>query len=103
MKNTRLEKMKLKDLQDLKQRVESAIVACQERERVELKQKMAAMAAQAGFSLSELVGGRMGKKRGPVPVKYRHPDDASMTWTGRGRKPKWLVAAGGNIERFRVA
>lgn len=38
-----------------------------------------------------------------VPVKYRLNDD---TWTGRGRKPKWLedyLSQGGNLETLRVA
>lgn len=38
-----------------------------------------------------------------VPVKYR--DDAGNTWTGRGNKPRWLVAAlasGKNAEDFAV-
>ena len=37
-----------------------------------------------------------------VPVKYRLNDD---TWTGRGRKPKWLedcLSQGGNLETLRV-
>ncbi|SCK30392.1 H-NS family nucleoid-associated regulatory protein [Vogesella sp. LIG4] len=29
--------------------------------------------------------------RKPVDAKYRHPDDASLSWTGRGRKPLWVV------------
>lgn len=36
-----------------------------------------------------------------VPVKYR--DDAGNTWTGRGNKPRWLVAAlaeGRKVEDF---
>lgn len=34
------------------------------------------------------------KKTGrKVPPKYRNPDNASETWTGRGRKPKWVEAA----------
>ncbi|WP_083315550.1 H-NS histone family protein [Achromobacter xylosoxidans] len=32
------------------------------------------------------------KLRGLVPPKYRHPDTGE-TWTGRGRAPRWLVAA----------
>ena len=68
----------------------------------ELKNKLAEMASKAGFNITELFGhGR--KARGPVSVKYRHPQDASLTWTGRGRRPRWLVKAGGDIERFRVA
>ena len=37
-----------------------------------------------------------------VPVKYRLNDD---TWTGRGRKPKWLedyLSQGGNLETLCV-
>ena len=27
-----------------------------------------------------------------IPPKYRNPDTARETWTGRGRKPKWVEA-----------
>ena len=30
-------------------------------------------------------------RRKTVPVKYRHPDNAALTWTGRGKAPKWLT------------
>jgi len=32
------------------------------------------------------------RKSAKVPVKYRHPDDAEKTWTGRGVMPKWMQA-----------
>jgi len=38
------------------------------------------------------------KRVHPAAPKFRHPDDESLTWSGRGRKPVWLVeltAAGG--------
>ncbi|WP_201315129.1 H-NS histone family protein [Dyella sp. EPa41] len=28
-----------------------------------------------------------------VAPKYRNPEDASQTWTGRGRKPSWVAEA----------
>ena len=40
-----------------------------------------------------------------VAPKYRNPADASQTWAGRGRKPKWLeteLAAGKKIEDFAI-
>ena len=47
-----------------------------------------------GFSLSELTGSTQGKaRRKPAAPKYRHPDDASITWTGKGRQPKWIKEA----------
>ncbi len=33
------------------------------------------------------------RSRGPVPPKYRNPDNPGETWTGRGRQPKWVEEA----------
>jgi DNA-binding protein H-NS len=41
-----------------------------------------------------------------VPPKYRNPDRAEETWTGRGLRPRWLTAAlnsGKSIEDFRIS
>ena len=52
------------------------------------------MAAASGFSVGEIVGvGMMRKTRRTVPIKYRNPKDATQTWTGRGRPPRWLADA----------
>lgn len=40
---------------------------------------------------------RRGGTRGPVPPKYRNPDNPAETWTGRGRQPKWVQEA---LERY---
>ncbi len=103
MKDAQLEKMTVKELRDLKSRIDSAIVSRQSKDRTELKQKMQALAEEAGLSLDDVFGGarRGGRGKGSVAVKYRHPDDSSMTWTGRGRRPKWLEGVS-NIEKFRV-
>ena len=89
-----LEKMALRELVDLESKLEKAIAAARERERGEVKQKMMALAETSGFSVTELFPMvRASSSRGSkVAVKYRNPDDGSETWTGRGRKPKWLVA-----------
>lgn len=29
--------------------------------------------------------------RTPARIKYRHPDDPSLTYTGRGRLPNWMA------------
>jgi DNA-binding protein H-NS len=52
---------------------------------------------------SKKAAGKRAGKGVRVPVKYR--DDAGNTWTGRGNKPRWLVAAlasGKNAEDFAV-
>ena len=85
-----LEKMSLKQLLDLESQVKSAIASTRERDRAEVKKAMVELAEKRGFSLQELMGGR---GKGKISVaKYANPEDASQTWTGRGRKPNWLVA-----------
>ena len=44
-------------------------------------------------------------KRGSVAPKYRDPKDSENTWTGRGRKPKWVEAflnSGGQLEQIAI-
>ncbi|MGD9882791.1 H-NS family nucleoid-associated regulatory protein [Reyranella sp.] len=51
-------------------------------------------------------GGRGSALRGKkVKPKYRNPANRSETWTGRGLKPKWMVAAmkgGKKLEDFAI-
>jgi DNA-binding protein H-NS len=50
------------------------------------------------------MAGRGRKKIKSYP-KYANPEDRSQTWTGRGRKPNWLVARlkkGANLEDFAI-
>jgi DNA-binding protein H-NS len=97
-------RMSLKELQELELTVKKAKLNVQQRSRTELRQKLEAMAAQAGFKLSDLFGGRGGKGR-KVAAKYANPDNPSETWSGRGRKPRWLAArlkAGDRIDKFLI-
>ncbi|WP_342778599.1 H-NS family nucleoid-associated regulatory protein [Paracoccus laeviglucosivorans] len=32
-------------------------------------------------------------KGAPVAAKYAHPENPDQTWTGRGRKPRWVQDA----------
>jgi DNA-binding protein H-NS len=91
-----IDAMSLKELLDLEAKVQKAISALRERDRAALKEKMAEMAKSAGFSVNELFGGnrvtRGGAKGKSIGVaKYANPENKSDTWTGRGRKPNWLV------------
>ena len=98
------ERMSLKELQELELKVKKAKISVQERGRSELRQKLESIAADAGFKIGDLFGGRGGKGR-KVAAKYANPDNASETWTGRGRKPRWLAAklkAGEKQDKFLI-
>ena len=102
MATVNVDKMSLKDLLELEAKVQKAISTARDRERADVKHALAAMAEKRGFSVSELFGGR-GRKSSAV--KYVNPDNRAETWTGRGRKPNWLVAKlkkGANMTDFAV-
>lgn len=87
-----IDTMSVKELLELQAEVKAAIASKQQTEKADLKAKMAQLAADAGLSLDDVLGikkGRTGKSSGVA--KYRNPDNADETWTGRGRKPNWLV------------
>ena len=104
MANNNFDKMSYAELLKLQERIEAAISAKRVEDAATTKEQLRAMAEKAGFDVNELFGTRRGK-RGPTSIKYRNPKDTSQTWTGRGRKPNWLVDAlkkGAKIDSFSV-
>ena len=50
-------------------------------------------------------GPKLGLKLGKVSPKYRNPANTKQTWTGRGKRPRWLaelVAAGKKVDDFLI-
>jgi DNA-binding protein H-NS len=92
------------ELLKLQERIEVAITAKRTEDAQATKEQLRAMAEKAGFDIKELFGKR-GSPKGSGVAKYRNPKDTSQTWTGRGRKPNWLVDAvkkGAKIESFKI-
>ena len=99
----KIENLSYKELLDLQKRVQAAIAERRETEQEQVRRKILELARQSGLDVSELLGGKAPRKTKKAAVKYRNPADPSQTWTGRGRKPKWLVEAlekGNKLERF---
>lgn len=102
-----LKGMARKELEKLRADVDKALEQASARE-MEAARKAAEKAAAAhGFSLAELTGvetpapKKRGRKPGPKAGKpkkagvprYKNPNDASQTWTGKGRQPEWFKNA----------
>lgn len=93
------------ELKNLTAKQLDELVAAADRRKTELAREAIATAkariqkilADIGMSLEELFGKRKGaagkSTRAKVAPKYRNPQDASQTWSGRGLKPRWMVAA----------
>ncbi len=88
-----LEKMSLKDLKSLQTQVVKQIEGYEERKKRDALRELEDRAKALGFSLNELVDTKPARKRAPARPKYANPADRSQTWTGRGRKPRWVEAA----------
>jgi DNA-binding protein H-NS len=95
MPKLELDTMELDELEQLKQDVESAIGASKARRKREALAAIQAQAKEYGFELSELVENVKQTKsaRTPAAPKFRHPENPSLTWSGRGRKPAWFTEA----------
>jgi len=60
----------------------------------DLRKKVQKMVEEAGYSLDELMSpNKASVPAKKTPPKYCNPEDSSSTWTGRGRKPLWVLAA----------
>ena len=101
-----IEKLSYKELLQLQTKIAAAIEKRKADEKSAVKRKMMELAAASGFELDELVGAKRGVRKGStVAPKYRHPKDPTLTWTGRGRQPKWLaaeLAKGRKLESFLI-
>lgn len=90
-----LEALSLKELKKLERDVAAAIDSFEARAKAQALAVLDAKARELGFSLAELTGAEVSlkSKRSPAAAKYRNPANAKETWSGRGRKPFWFVAA----------
>lgn len=121
---SQLSKASDKDLQQAAAAVKAEISRRESNSKAELLKKVKKLAAEAGVSISDLLGKASrgtakaarvpakkaaaaagGKQRGKVPPKYRNPANAAQTWTGRGRQPLWVadaIAAGKNLDSLLI-
>ncbi len=88
-----LNDLSLKELKDIQSQVAKAINGYEDRKKREALAELEEKARAMGFSLAELTGTAAPRKRSVAVAKYANPADASETWSGRGRKPRWFADA----------
>lgn len=86
-----LEALSLKELRKLHKDIAKSISTYEDRQKAEARAKVEAFAKELGHSLAELIGTET--KTARAPAKYQHPENPALTWSGRGRKPQWFLAA----------
>jgi DNA-binding protein H-NS len=104
-----LESIPLDELWSLHEEISRVLSARIRAEKIELEKRLAVLrrgVAPAGGHLTSAPEGKTRRRYPRVLPKYRNPDAPSETWSGRGKRPRWLVAAmklGRKIEEFRIA
>ncbi len=96
---TDLSKLSLDELIALQQRAAAEIETRQSAEKAKAHQEILSLASRYGieikFAGSPAAAGKPAKAKrsgsGSVAVKYRHPENSALTWTGRGRSPLWVA------------
>ena len=106
-----LKAMSRKELEKLLADVKKALASARARDQREAKKAAAKAAAEFGFSLNDIA-----ETTAPFPKKKKtkakaakkpskpvffNPQDATQTWTGKGRQPNWYreqVATGTDPE-----
>ena len=108
MKKIDLETMSVDDLWSLHEQISKILSARITSEKRELEKRLAVLnrgIEGADASQSYNANGKARRKYPRVFPKYRNPQTPSETWSGRGKQPRWLVAAiksGRKIDDFRI-
>lgn len=99
------------ELEALQEQVAERRAQLHEETVARLREQFQKDAEAAGVSLDEVLSRKPNRKRqqrrsrrSQTPM-YVHPDDASKTWNGRGRRPGWIeeyLASGRELEELRV-
>lgn len=82
----------LADLVAHREEVDKAIEQIKKKEIANFKEEVEAKAKLLGIPLEEVFGGvQPSTTRAKAKPKYQHPTDSSKTWTGKGKRPSWVV------------
>lgn len=107
------------ELMKLRTDLDRAISTVGDRDRRAALKAAEAAARAHGYSLAELApligegtgrgrrgsGTSGGAAKGAAEVRFRNPDNADQTWSGRGRRPAWYseaLAAGRPVEDLKA-
>jgi DNA-binding protein H-NS len=71
----------------------------------EARRRIEAIAQKVGMSVGELLQGAASGAKGTLPPMYADPTDPKRTWSGKGRKPFWMLALedqGYTLDQLRI-
>ena len=103
MTEINLSNLSVDELEALKGSIDGVIELKQNEELMAIRNKLDELIDNSPYTLEEILAAK--KVRKSVAPKYQNPNDASQTWTGRGRRPRWVeehMAAGGTLSSVAI-
>ena len=102
-----LTSLSLGKLNTLNQRIGREIKARERVGKADVIKKLRKLATAEGFTLEELLSlpqqaqatppakakrtrKAVAKQKAPLPIRYAHPGNPKLKWSGRGRRPSWV-------------
>ncbi len=93
-------------LQQIKKDIDKELKRRRKQDVKEAQKELKNIADRFGLTVQDLVAGVAPKAtKATGNVRFRHPNDPSKGWSGRGRKPAWVKdweEAGRSLEDLRV-
>jgi DNA-binding protein H-NS len=102
MKQSKLEAMPLDDLWKLHETVIAILDSKLTAQKRELEKRLEELGRKFGGSADHRSQRRPNPKASP---KFQNPKQPSQTWTGRGKRPRWvseMLEAGKSLDEFRI-
>lgn len=104
MKNVNLDQLSYDELTRIQKDAESLLKARQKDTLKEAYGQFQQIAKSLGVTVDDII--KTGKSiKNKRPAKYRSLKDSTKTWSGQGRRPRWLedeLKGGKNIDDFLI-
>jgi len=100
-----LSNMNLSELRDLEEKTRREIKKRESEEITRARDEIHSIANKIGVPLKDILGVQGKNKTGKVTKHFQNPENASLQWSGRGRKPGWVkewLASGQELEALRA-
>lgn len=102
-----LSKYSLEELQQFRKDVDKAIAKAEAQKLKDARAALEKVAAEHGVTLEEITGRAASKRQvgKPLPPKYQHPENPNVTWSGRGRQPRWIkemLKSGNDLAEYEI-
>jgi DNA-binding protein H-NS len=104
-----LSKIDLPELRELEIELNQLLKRVAHEKVARARERIEQLAEEVGLPISEIVANvplsSRKRVRRPARKKYCNPEAPTVTWTGKGRKPKWVVehlAKGGQLSELLI-